>query len=110
MLSNINCSDISFVVNMGAKLLKYLHFLIPLLLIVLVIFDLVKAFTTQIDDKTKRELGNKVIRRVIYALIIFMVPTILFFIFDRIKGLDNGDSQSDVSTTDWYQCFRDAYD
>ena len=51
---------------------------IPIILIVLVIADLAKVVTAgNIDDKMKKEVSQKVLTRVIYSVLIFLVPTIV---------------------------------
>lgn len=110
MLYNVQCSDIGFIVRIIARLLKYLHFLIPILLIVLIIIDMVKVFIGTADDKAKSEAFNKMIKRVIYAVIIFLIPTILFFIFEKIDTFKSTkEGKSNVSATSWYRCFMDEY-
>ena len=109
MLYDVTCSDMGFLINIAAKLLRYLHFLIPILLIILVLYDVVRTFFGNIDDKAKKDMGSKILKRVIYAVIIFLIPTVLFFVFDKIRGVNTGDSHSNVSETDWYDCFTSAY-
>ena len=110
MLYTVACSDISFVIRIIAKLIKYIHFLVPILLIVLVIVDFAKLIIGNVDDKAKKDATSKMLTRVIYAVIIFLLPTIIFFIFDKIEGFDGSkDSHSDVTATSWYTCFRSAY-
>ena len=104
------CTDIDFIVRILAKLLKLIHFVIPIILIVMLIIDISKVVITNPDDKVRSETFSKAIKRVIYAVIIFLVPTILFFVMDRISGLNISGSHSDVSATNWYTCFKDAYD
>ncbi len=66
-------------------------FVIPILLIVLCIFDIAKIVTAgNIDDKLKKEVTSKVVTRVVFAVIIFLVPTIVKLIFEfvPVKGKD----------------------
>ena len=110
MLYTVACSDISFVVRIIAKIIKVIHFVVPILLIGFIIFDIAKVIIGSADDKAKTEMFNKIVKRIIYAVIIFLLPTILFFIFDKIEGFDSSNNgHSDVSATSWYSCFRSAY-
>ena len=110
MFLDVACKDIGFIVRILAKLLKYFHFIIPILIIVLVVFDLVKVVVGGADDKAKKDAMDKVVKRIIYAVIIFLVPTILFFIFDKVDDFtSNSDSHSNVSATSWYKCFMEEY-
>lgn len=99
----IACEDIGFIVRILAKLVKLLQFLIPILLIVLVMFDLFKVVTSQADDKAKKDASNKIVQRVIYAIIIFLVPTIINFLLASIIPKTNG------NYPDWYSCWNRYY-
>ncbi len=108
MILDVTCSDLSFILKIVAKLLKYLHYLIPALLILFVVIDIAKVIVGQADDKAKTEAFNKAVKRVIYAVIIFLVPTILFFILDKINNF-NSSKDGNVSATTGYECFMAEY-
>ena len=81
-------------------------FAIPIILIVLCIFDIAKIVTAgNIDDKLKKEVTNKVVTRVIFAVIIFLVPTIVGLIF-RLIPVDNKDATVNGAT--WGDCWDQA--
>ena len=50
-LANVTCSDIGFIVNIVKWVIKIIQFGIPLILIVMVIFDLVKIANKYYDDQ-----------------------------------------------------------
>lgn len=108
MILDVACKDISFLLRIIAKLLKYLHFLIPIILILFVIFDIAKVVVGQADEKAKTEAFNKAVKRVIYAVIIFLTPTIVFFVLDKINSF-NSSRDGNVSATSGYDCFMAEY-
>lgn len=106
----VGCKDAGFLIRIVVKLLKYLHIIIPALLIVLVVFDLSKVVIGQVDDKAKKDAVNKIVKRVIYSIIIFFIPTIIMFIFRKVDDIKPTSSGSDESATTWITCFIDEYD
>lgn len=99
------CNDASFVLRIVVKIVKVVQLLIPILLIVLVSFDLFKTVTGQVDDKAKKEMSEKIVKRVIYAVIVFLVPIIVQIIFEKIDPLTNGDT----GATNWISCWNQYY-
>ena len=66
---------------------------IPIILIVLIILDLAKIVTAgDIDDKLKKEVVNKIVARLVFAVLIFLVPTIIKFIFGVLPLPDNANA------------------
>ena len=85
-------------------------FAIPIILIVLCILDIAKIVTAgNIDDKLKKEVTSKVVTRVIFAVLIFLVPTIVGLIF---KLIPISDADKNVSVTGiggtWGDCWEAA--
>ena len=79
---------------------------IPIILIVLVIADLAKVVTAgNIDDKMKKEVSQKVLTRVIYSVLIFLVPTIVSLFF-RIVPINAPGIAGEGST--WKECWDAA--
>ena len=79
---------------------------IPIILIVLIILDLAKIVTAgNIDDKIKKEVTNKVVTRLIFAVLIFLVPTIIKFIFG-VLPLPDSSNTGEGST--WRTCWDEA--
>ena len=78
-------------------------FAIPIILIVLCILDIAKIVTAgNIDDKLKKEVTGKITTRVIFAIIIFLVPTIVRLLFNFIPVKDK-DATFDGAT--WRDCW-----
>ncbi len=107
MLVNI-CEDAGFVLRIVVKLVKIIHIAIPVILILLIMFDLAKLLTGSVDDKAKRDAFSKAAQRVIYAVIIFFIPTIITLIFRKIEPMTSKDSQA--TSTSWISCWNYYYD
>jgi len=72
--------------------LNVLCIAIPIILIVLIIFDLAKIVTAgNIDDKLKKEVTSKVVTRLIFAVLILLVPTIVRLVFGILPLPDRAD-------------------
>lgn len=65
--------------NMLRQILKFIQFLGPVLVVVLSIMDLVKVVTSGDKDALSKFL-NKTVKRLIYAVLLFVFPTILDYI------------------------------
>ena len=100
------CDDFDFILRIAAYLFKLLQFVVPIVLILLITFDMAKIMING-DEKAKKDGMGKAAKRLIYAVIIFLVPIIIKFTFKII-----GDSRpvdingNKVSTTDWISCFN----
>ncbi len=76
---------------------------IPIILIVLGTIDLGKAVIAS-DDKEVKAAQGRLIKRFIYAALIFFVTTLVSVLMDLVsKG---GDDAGD--TTSWQSCWRSA--
>ena len=78
---------------------------IPIILIVLIILDLAKIVTAgNIDDKLKKEVTSKVVTRLIFAVLIFLVPTIVRLVFG-VLPLPKGDNEATGEGATWRDCW-----
>lgn len=81
-------------------------FAVPIILIVLCVLDIAKIVTAgNIDDKLKKEVTGRIATRVIFAVIIFLVPTIVGIIF-RFVPVDSTDKTLNGAT--WQDCWNEA--
>ena len=65
---------------------------------------MIRAFIAN-DDKQMKDAYNKAIRRIIYALIIFLVPTIVSLLF-RLVGAKGLGSDELGNITDGLRCYN----
>ena len=79
---------------------------VPFILIVLIVLDVAKIVTAgNIDDKLKKEVTGRIVTRVIFAVIIFLVPTIVGLLF-RFIPVDSKDTTINGAT--WKDCWDAA--
>ena len=76
---------------------------IPIILIVLGMFDLAKAVVASKEDEIK-SAQKLLVKRVIYAIAIFFVVFLVRVVFNVVTGSGTGAE----GTTNWYDCWRDA--
>ena len=109
-----SCGGFLPIVKILAKVVKIVHILIPIALIVFGTFDLGKAVISS-DDKKIKEAQGHLIKRVIYAVIIFLIPYIVGIIMSLVSEA-NTDSQDEnnkvdiTDNTDYSQCWSQAWD
>ena len=66
-------------------------------------------FLADADDKAKTEATNKAVKRIIYALLVFLIPTIISFIFKTIENYSSKDSNISTTPTSWVSCWNYFY-
>ena len=101
-----NCGGLGSVVNIIKNgVLKTICILIPVALIAFGLFDLGKAVIAS-DEKEVKAAQSRFIKRIIYAIVIFLVPALVTFIM-QIVAL--GADSSETSTTSWADCWNSLY-
>ena len=99
------CNEIMPFLRIIAYLLKIVQWAVPMLLIVMVTVDFVKGISSS-DEKNMEKAKSLVGKRLIYAVVIFLVPVLVRFMF-RMLG-NNFDSGGLASPTSWISCFNKA--
>ena len=103
------CNSLMPILRIVIYLLKIFQWAIPIILIALVTFDFVKSITAS-DEKMMEKAKNVAVKRLIYAVIIFLVPVIIRFTF---KILGNSLSTNNLGLDGpaaGIKCFNDAWD
>ena len=86
----VDCLDLfsdNFISNLNS-ILFIIRIAIPILLIVLGILDFVKAIFAGKEDEMKKAQSN-FIRRVIAAIVVFLIPTLVNFLLEIANGIWN---------------------
>ena len=79
---------------------------IPIILIVLIILDLAKIVTSgKLEDKEKKEVTSKIVSRIIFAVLIFLVPTIVRLVFSVLPLPQGKDNESTGEGATWRDCW-----
>ena len=97
------CTQTKDILRFVGYILTLVKVAIPLLIIAFGIFDLGKAVIAS-DDKEVKAAQGRLIKRFIYAALIFFVTTLVSVLMDLVSkgGNDAGD------TTSWQSCWRSA--
>ena len=105
MILSYDCSKMMFLLNIVVYIFKVIQWVIPIFLIVLVIIDFAKAMIGG-DEKKSKEALSTAGKRLIYAIILFLVYPLVKMIFNE---LDNrvGENRYEGATS-WISCFNDA--
>ena len=77
-----------------------LQIAIPIILIVLCTFDLGKAVLSS-DDKENKKLLSRIVKRLVYALLIFFFITVLNLIFTMVGSITENDT-----LVKWSECWN----
>lgn len=97
ILSVLNaCTDsgILSVILFVKKMIEAVFFIVPVILIVMVIIDLVKNVIAAKEDNMNAN-RNRAIKRIIYCIVLFFVPTIVNLVMNMIYDLiDNTSKES----------------
>ena len=104
----IECSNFAFVLKIIGYLFRLIQWAVPFALVIFSVFDLFKVFTSA-DDKTKKEIGSKIGKRLIYAMIIFLIPVIARIIFKAVGSASVQGYGDDNSPTSWIDCFNQYF-
>ena len=86
---NSQCGFSGKLIQWIANIVKWLKYIIPVLVIVLGILDFIKAIANEKEDEMKKAQGHFV-KRLIAAGLIFIVPFIIEFILDKMGFAANG--------------------
>jgi hypothetical protein len=86
---NGNCVFSKRLVDWIMNILRWIKYIVPVLLIVLSILDFIKAMAGEKDDELKKAQKHFTIR-LIAAALIFLMPFILEFIFDKMGFVYEG--------------------
>ncbi len=105
----VSCEDMGFLIRILAKLVYYLRIIIPILLIILIVFDLFKVMVGNADDKAKSEAINKAVKRFLYAVIIFLIPVLVNLIFKQVGEYAPDDNNINTTPTSWVSCWTYYY-
>ena len=80
-----------------------LYLIMPIVLILLVTIDIAKAVIAS-DEKEVKAAQSRLIKRVIYAVVVFLVPQLVSLIMGIVSiGVNDG------STENWATCWNSVY-
>lgn len=107
-MSNI-CKDAAFIMKPIVSIVKILRWVVPILLIVLITFDLFKVVAGNPDDKVKKDAFSKIVKRLIYAVIIFLVPSLVNIVLTKIAPISRDTTGKSGTSTSYLECWNYYY-
>lgn len=110
---NVKCGEYSFdpiLPNIVSMIVTAIKVLIPLILIILGMLDLGKAVMSN-DEKVMKESQSRLIKRFVYAIIIFLLVALVQLVFITISGKDENDPNNvSGGITECINCFINGSD
>ena len=100
MILDVSCNDFGFILNILGYVFGVLQWVIPILLIVLITVDVVKSMLAS-DEKKTKEAISKAGKRFMYAIILFLIPFFIKYLFRTIGSVGRVSN-----TTNWISCFN----
>ena len=93
------CAEYETILGIIKAAVRLICYAVPIIIIVLTVIDVAKVATAgNVDDKLKKETGQKAVTRLIYAVVIFLVPTIISLLFNLI-GSNSDEIKNTVEGT-----------
>lgn len=80
---NDECNSSERLLAWISNILRWIKYILPVVVIILGILDFLKALTSDKDDEMKKAQGNFV-KRLIAAALVFIVPLIIEFILEKM--------------------------
>ena len=109
MILAVSCDDFGFLLRILGFLFNLFQWVIPILLIALVTFDILRAMIGG-DEKKTKEATSKAFKRLMYAAIIFFIPILVRIVFRAIDSVHiAGYGGNDNSATSWISCFNSYF-
>ncbi len=83
----MQCTYLNPIISIIKTVLSIVQWAIPIILIVIGTFDMMKAVVASKEDEIKAA-QKLLIKRIVYAVIIFLIPTIVYFVFNIVSNTD----------------------
>lgn len=101
--SGVTCGDLAPFMRIINYLLGFVKFIIPVILIIYIVVDFLKAIFAN-DEKKINEAKTVAIKRIFYAVLLFLIPTIITFIFKSLGNVISGNELTNAA--EWISCFN----
>ncbi len=83
----------------------FIEIFVPVLLVILGMIDIFKAVIAQKDDDMKKAQGT-LIKRFIYAVLVFFVVFLVKFVFSTIDDNQNSNKTNSTTSLDTVSCIN----
>ena len=96
----MDCTYLNPIISIIQTVLNIVRWAVPVVLIVLGTFDLMKAVIASKEDEIKAA-QKLLIKRVVYGVIIFLVPSIVYWVFNIVSNTSGIDG-----TGNFWDCWN----
>lgn len=96
------CTNIAPLIMLAKNIVHIIKIAIPIILILLAMLDLGKMVVASKEDEIKKN-QKMLIKRFIYAVLVFFVATLVQIVFGLFEGVGN-DVEED--STKWTNCWK----
>lgn len=94
------CGGLEPLVRIIYSVLTYIKWIVPIALLALASVDVFRAIISN-DEKEEKAARSRVLKRVIYAVVIFLIPALINIVMAIVaKAVPN-----DNNTQSWHQCW-----
>ncbi len=104
LLDTVSCGGYSFeaiIPNLVHSAVTLIKIFIPIILIIFGMLDMGKAVLSN-DEKTMKESQNKLVKRILYAVLVFLIVSLVQIVFGIVGKADSG---SGSTATSCINCF-----
>lgn len=98
------CADLAPIINLVKAILGIIQFGIPIVLVLLGTIDLGKAVMSS-DDKEVKAAQGRLIKRCIYAALVFFVVFLVNLIMKIVSN--TGVNGLETDSKSWYECWSE---
>lgn len=99
------CANLKPIISIIKTVLNLVRFAVPLVLIVIGTFDIFKAVVASKEDEIKAA-QKLLIKRVVYAVIIFLIPTIVMLILNIVSNTQDKNGNNLTNENDFWSCWN----
>ena len=92
---NQKCGIGTSIISMIYNVLKWIKYILPVLVIIFTMLDFIKAIAAQNDDDMKKAQG-KFVKRLIVAALLFLLPLIINFVLQTFGFYNSGCDITDL--------------
>lgn len=96
------CTEIAPLIMLAKTIIHIIKIVIPIMLILLAMLDLGKMVVASKEDEIKKH-QKLLIKRFIYAVLVFFVGTIVQIVFGLFDGVGNGIEEDAAK---WSECWK----
>ena len=104
------CANLQPFLNVIKVFLEIIRWTVPILLIIFGSIDMFNAVTKADDEKVIQDSRRKFIKRIIYGVVVFLVPFIINLIMDLIDEAIGKNENDEITATTWVSCWNDKID